>query len=245
MVGGNDGRPFAGRDRYGSFDRHVLHAHNPLIRLEFRDPIHQQEGIAVRKNAFDCRIVQRKLQIHRGRSQYTSPLGGPVCVSSSSLAVRWWPRAASAQTKRPATFDDVLNIKAIQGATISPDGKWVIYGVRQWVAEQDKMEARTHVWKVATDGSSPARQITFGEKGDSQAQFSPDGKFISFISARGNAEAKAQIYVMSARRRRGVEADRREGKRQRVFVGAGRLADRVCRDRCAQRRRGSQHQEAR
>jgi dipeptidyl aminopeptidase/acylaminoacyl peptidase len=101
-----------------------------------------------------------------------------------------------AQTRRPATFDDVLNIKAIQGTTISPDGRWVIYGVRQWVPEQDKMEARTHVWRVPTDGSTPARQITFGEKGDSQPQFSPDGKFISFVSSRGNAEAKAQIYLM-------------------------------------------------
>src|SRR6185436_9714750 len=97
--------------------------------------------------------------------------------------------SAAAQTRRPATFDDVLNIKAIQGATISPDGRWVIYGVREWVSEQDKMESRTHVWKVATDGTSPARQITFGEKGESQAQFSPDGKSISFVSARGNAEA--------------------------------------------------------
>lgn len=102
----------------------------------------------------------------------------------------------SAQSKRPATFDDVLNIKAIQGATISPDGRWVIYGVRQWVAEQDKMESRTNIWKVATDGSSPARQITFGEKGDSQPQFSPDGKYVSFVSARGSAEAKAQVYLM-------------------------------------------------
>jgi len=118
----------------------------------------------------------------------------------------------SAQSKRPATFDDVLNIKAIQGATISPDGRWVIYGVREWVSEQDpstpvaeaqsslrtgKMESRTHAWKVATDGNSPARQLTFGEKGESQAQFSPDGKFISFVAARGNAEAKSQIYLMS------------------------------------------------
>jgi len=105
--------------------------------------------------------------------------------------------SAAAQTRRPATFDDVLNIKGIQGVTISPDGRTVIYSIRQWADEQDKKESRTHIWRVATDGNSPARQITFGEKGDSQAQFSPDGKFISFVSARGNAEAKAQIHVMS------------------------------------------------
>ncbi|HUQ86449.1 MAG TPA: S9 family peptidase [Vicinamibacterales bacterium] len=103
---------------------------------------------------------------------------------------------ASAQTKRPATFDDVLNIKTVQAPTISADGRWVIYGVREWVDEQDKKESRSHIWKVATDGGAPARQITFSEKGESQAQFSPDGKFISFVSARGNAEAKPQVYVM-------------------------------------------------
>ena len=68
--------------------------------------------------------------------------------------------SAAAQSKRPASFDDVLGIKAIQGATISPDGRWVIYGVREWVPEQDpstplaeaqaslrtgKMESPTHI----------------------------------------------------------------------------------------------------
>jgi dipeptidyl aminopeptidase/acylaminoacyl peptidase len=115
----------------------------------------------------------------------------------------------TAQSRRPATFDDVLNIKAVQGATISPDGRQVIYTVRQWVSEQDpstplaetslragKMESRTHIWRVAADGSAPARQISFGEKGDSAPQYSPDGRFISFLSARGGAEAKSQIYLM-------------------------------------------------
>jgi Tol biopolymer transport system component len=105
--------------------------------------------------------------------------------------------AASAQTKRAATFEDVLNIKAVQAPQLSPDGRTVIYTVRQWVDEQDKKEARTHIWRVPADGSSPARQITFGDKGDTLPQFSPDGKLISFVSARGGAEAKGQIYVMS------------------------------------------------
>ena len=114
-----------------------------------------------------------------------------ACVVVASVAV-------STQTKRPATFDDVLNIKAVQGATVSPDGSQVLYTVAQWEPEQDKMERRTRVWKVATSGNSPARQITFGEKGDSQPQWSPDGKFISFVSARGGAEAKSQLYLLPA-----------------------------------------------
>src|SRR5574341_1447792 len=120
--------------------------------------------------------------------------------------------AQGGQTKQPATFDDVLNIKAVQGATVSPDGSQVLYTVAQWEPEQDpstpvaeaqpslrtgRMERRSRVWKVATDGS-PARQITFRSEGDSQPQWSPDGKFISFVSARGGADAKAQIYLLHA-----------------------------------------------
>jgi dipeptidyl aminopeptidase/acylaminoacyl peptidase len=106
--------------------------------------------------------------------------------------------SVNAQTKRPATFDDVLNIKAVQAATVSPDGSQVIYTVAQWEDEQDRKERRGRVWKAATNGSSSARQITFGERGDTQPQWSPDGKFISFVSARGNAEAKSQIYLLPA-----------------------------------------------
>ena len=114
-----------------------------------------------------------------------------ACLLAASVTV-------STQSKRPATFDDVLNIKAVQAATVSPDGSQVIYTVAQWEDDQDKKERRTRIWTVATSGNSPARQITFGERGDSQPQWSPDGKFVSFVSARGGAEAKSQIYLLPA-----------------------------------------------
>ncbi|MDP2319300.1 MAG: S9 family peptidase [Acidobacteriota bacterium] len=97
------------------------------------------------------------------------------------------------------TFDDVLNVKAVGGATISPDGAQVLYTVRQWVAEKDRMEARTHIWIAPTSGAAPARQLTSGEKGDTQPQWSPDGRYISFVSARGaGEEVKAQVQIMRA-----------------------------------------------
>ena len=65
--------PAAGRPRQIRLvQRHVLDADDPLIRLEFRDPVDQQERIPVRKNAFDCRIVQRKRQIHEVRCEISS-----------------------------------------------------------------------------------------------------------------------------------------------------------------------------
>jgi dipeptidyl aminopeptidase/acylaminoacyl peptidase len=106
---------------------------------------------------------------------------------------------AIAQDKRPATFDDVLNLKAVGGAAISPDGTQVLYTVRQWEAEKERMEARTRIWKVPADGSAKAQQLTFGEKGDSQPQWSPDGRYISFVSNRGAGEdVKSQIYLLRA-----------------------------------------------
>lgn len=106
---------------------------------------------------------------------------------------------------RPVTIDDVLAMRTVSAPAVSPDGTRVLYTVRAWepasAKNADRQEARTRIWMVPV-GDSAARQVTFGDRGDSQPQWSPDGRYISFVSSRGAGEgdeaAPAQIFVMRA-----------------------------------------------
>jgi dipeptidyl aminopeptidase/acylaminoacyl peptidase len=114
------------------------------------------------------------------------------------LAALLAPVGARAQT-RPVTVDDVLGLRVVGNApAISPDGRAVLFTVRQWVdSGGGKKEARTSIWRAPADGSVPARQITFGERSETQPDWSPDGRFMSFVASRGR-DAKAQVWVLRA-----------------------------------------------
>ncbi|GAB3890555.1 S9 family peptidase [Spirosoma agri] len=101
--------------------------------------------------------------------------------------------------KRPINSKDMYRLQTISDPQVSPDGKWVAYGLSTVDTTKDKRN--TDLWMVSWDGNESV-QLTNTPDGESKARFSPDGKYISFVSARQGA-TKGQIWLMD---RRGGEA---------------------------------------
>jgi len=116
-----------------------------------------------------------------------------VCLLSLAL-----PAARpQAQTPSGPSIDDLLNLKRVGGPAISPDGRQVAFTIRETNWDENAFE--TEIW---IGGSGPARQLTNAKKSSTQPAWSPDGKWIAFISDR---DGKRQIYRIAIG---GGEADK-------------------------------------
>jgi dipeptidyl aminopeptidase/acylaminoacyl peptidase len=103
--------------------------------------------------------------------------------------------------KRPMSSKDIYRLKTLSDPQVSPDGKWVSYSISSVDTTKDKRNS--DLWMVSWDGKETV-QLTNTPDAESRARFSPDGKYISFISARQGA-TKGQIWLMD---RRGGEAQK-------------------------------------
>src|SRR6185436_6123966 len=97
--------------------------------------------------------------------------------------------SAQAQ-KRAFTIEDFYRVKSISDVHVSPDGKSVIYALATF--DLPRAKRFTHIWMMDLDGRN-ARQLTSGDKSESSPAFSPDGKWISFISSK---DGSPNIYLL-------------------------------------------------
>jgi dipeptidyl aminopeptidase/acylaminoacyl peptidase len=134
-----------------------------------------------------------------------------LCLMLSLTAVA--VQAADAPKKRDITLDDLARFQRVGTPVVSPEGGWVVYTVGQTDAKEDK--GQTHLWMVKWDGSARL-QLTFGKEGASSPRFSPDGRYISFMSSRPGPAKGAQVWVMD---RRGGEAEQLTGVTDQEIEG--------------------------
>jgi dipeptidyl aminopeptidase/acylaminoacyl peptidase len=103
-------------------------------------------------------------------------------------------------TPRAITVDDVFEIRGVGDPQIAEDGKWVAYTVSTASLEKDKTETR--IWMTPAGGGDPVA-MTAEDVSSSHPRWSPDGKFLAFLSKRG--EGKGQVWLLN---RMGGEAQK-------------------------------------
>ena len=97
-----------------------------------------------------------------------------------------------AQVKLNWTPEQCMKMKNISSSVASPDGSKVLYTVREAMMTDDRSEYINQVWMCNSDGTGHI-QLTRGDKNSSNPQWSPDGKWASFISSR---DGKSNLYIL-------------------------------------------------
>jgi dipeptidyl aminopeptidase/acylaminoacyl peptidase len=111
--------------------------------------------------------------------------------------------AAAAQTPVPTrtpTIDQSLEIQTVASPQISPDGKRVVYEQSRTNWESNAFD--TDLW-LADAATGERHLLTVMAKSSTNAKWSPDGRWIAFLSDRpapiaGSPADKKQLYLMPA-----------------------------------------------
>ena len=92
----------------------------------------------------------------------------------------------AAQAPATPSIDDLINLRRVGAPAISPDGRQVVFTIRETNWEENAYE--TELW---LGGSGALRQLTNSKKSSLQPAWSPDGAWLAFISDR---DGKRQLY---------------------------------------------------
>lgn len=104
---------------------------------------------------------------------------------------------------RPMTTDDGLDMVRLEDALMSPDGSWVLY--EELTLDWDKNKRQKKHFMVSAEGGERWQYLS--EEGGSAFQFSPDGKYLTFLrqtkdkedngeSNKAGNENRTQIFWM-------------------------------------------------
>ena len=96
----------------------------------------------------------------------------------------------SQENRKVPSFEEVLSLKGAGTPMISPDGKHIVFTVRQTDWENNRND--TEIW-ISKNGGKPFQMTNNLESNSNNPKWSPDGNWIAFSSVRSD---KNQIHVI-------------------------------------------------
>ena len=90
--------------------------------------------------------------------------------------------------------EDIARVNLVADPQVDPAGAWVAYTVSTTDVQADKH--LTHIWMTRWDGSRTVQLTSRTGESETTPRFSPDGRFLAFISSRGDAHDDDQLWLM-------------------------------------------------
>jgi len=128
------------------------------------------------------------------------------------LAFLALPLLPAQNAQRLIKLEDMHAFHEVRDPQVAPDGKWVAYTVGSVDTVADKSD--TDIWMASWDGSQQIR-MTSSPEAENAPRWSPDGRYLSFLSGRTGGKARgSQVWVL----------DRQGGEAQQLTDVKGRLS---------------------
>ncbi|HYV85162.1 MAG TPA: S9 family peptidase [Patescibacteria group bacterium] len=123
-------------------------------------------------------------------------------AAALALAVTLAAPSRLAAEPRPIGLDDMNAIADVSDVQIAPDGRWVAYSVEKVDLKRDRHDE--DIYMTSWDGVTTVR-LTSSPESEHTPRFSPDGRFIGFLTKRDSKHKTDQLWLMS---RDGGEGER-------------------------------------
>ncbi len=108
------------------------------------------------------------------------------------LAIQLSMALAFPQTRKDPSFEEIISLKGLTNPKISPEGNHILYQGHSTDWEENRFD--TEIW-LSRNGKTPFQLTNNPKKSSTNPQWSPDGRWIAFVSDNGD---QSQIQVMNS-----------------------------------------------